>query len=102
LWRRRESNPVDLRLDATRNDGDRHQFGDCAESPGDDTQHPKPEPTATLDAVEIALADALTTATKAERWDVVAQLARELEARRLARWTNVVVLPSAIEKSGRR
>jgi hypothetical protein len=33
---------------------------------------------------EDALAEALTIAARAERWDIVAQLARELEARRLA------------------
>ncbi len=37
------------------------------------------------DAVELALADALKAAVTAGRFDVVAQLARELEARRLAR-----------------
>ena len=37
------------------------------------------------DAVEVALAAALTKAAAAGRFDVVAQLARELEARRLAR-----------------
>jgi len=36
------------------------------------------------DAIECALADALTKATAAGKWDIVAQLARELEARRLA------------------
>jgi hypothetical protein len=34
--------------------------------------------------VEDALADALSEASKAQRWDVVAMLAKELEARRLA------------------
>jgi hypothetical protein len=43
-----------------------------------------------LDAIEIALADALTKAASAQRFDVVAQLARE--ARRLARNGNVVRL----------
>jgi len=47
---------------------------------------------ASMDAIEAALADALAGATEAGRWDVVAQLARELEARRLARAGNVVVL----------
>jgi hypothetical protein len=42
------------------------------------------------DAVEAALAKALEGATAAGRWDVVAQLARELEARRLERAGNVV------------
>ena len=43
------------------------------------------------DPLEMALADA----AKAGRWDVVAQLARELEARRLAGAPNVVVLDTA-------
>ncbi|MEB2314100.1 MAG: hypothetical protein OZ921_15280 [Sorangiineae bacterium] len=37
------------------------------------------------DAVEAALAEALHAATAAGRWDVVRQLAGELEARRRAR-----------------
>lgn len=45
------------------------------------------------DAVEAALADALTKAAVAGRFDVVAQLARELETRRLA-GAGVVVLAS--------
>jgi hypothetical protein len=44
------------------------------------------------DQVEAALARALDRASEAGRFDVVAQLARELEARRLARLTNVVAL----------
>lgn len=47
------------------------------------------------DAVEEALAQALAGATAAQRWDVVAQLAKELEARRLARSANVVALDPA-------
>jgi hypothetical protein len=43
-------------------------------------------------AVEEALAKALEGATAAGRWEVVSQLARELEARRLARMGNVVTL----------
>jgi len=35
--------------------------------------------------VEAALADALTRASVASQWELVAQLARELEARRRAR-----------------
>jgi integrase len=49
------------------------------------------------DPVEAALAKALEAATSAGRFDVVAQLARELEARRLGRVTNVVRL----ERRGR-
>jgi hypothetical protein len=41
----------------------------------------------------VALANALARASEAGRWDVVAHLARELEARRLAGASNVVVLP---------
>jgi len=42
-------------------------------------------------SIESALAHALSKATDAGRWDVVAQLARELEARRLE-GSNVVTL----------
>jgi hypothetical protein len=41
------------------------------------------------DAVESALAKALEGATAAGRWDIVAQLAKELDARRTARMGNV-------------
>ena len=44
--------------------------------------------------VEAVLAAALERASVAGRWDVVAQLARELEARRLAASPNVVTLPA--------
>jgi hypothetical protein len=47
---------------------------------------------AAKDPVEVALAKALTEASAAGRFDVVAQLAKELEARRLARLPNVVAL----------
>jgi hypothetical protein len=47
-------------------------------------------PEGTLDLVELDLARALGKAADAARFDVVAQLAKELEARRLARLTNVV------------
>lgn len=40
-------------------------------------------PSTVPDSVSAALAEALAAATRAGRWDVVAQLARELEARRL-------------------
>jgi hypothetical protein len=49
--------------------------------------------------VETALAVALTRAAEAGRWDIVAQLARELEARRLAQADNVVRL-KAMRKGG--
>jgi hypothetical protein len=44
------------------------------------------------DEVEAPLARALDGASEARRFDVVAQLARELEARRLLRFANVVPL----------
>jgi len=44
------------------------------------------------DPLEAALARALDCAAQAGRFDVVAQIARELEARRLARADNVVTL----------
>jgi hypothetical protein len=52
------------------------------------------------DEVEAALARALTQAADAARFDVVVQLARELEARRLARSGNVVRLEDEREKRG--
>lgn len=45
--------------------------------------------------VEDALARAIEGAVAAGRWDVVAQLARELEARRLAAASDVVALDPA-------
>ena len=51
-----------------------------------------------LDPVEAALAGALTEAAKAGRFDVVAQLAGELQARRLARSTNIVSIAKARER----
>jgi hypothetical protein len=50
--------------------------------------------------VEAALARALSQAADAGRFDVVAQLARELEARRLAHAGNVVRLKDEREKRG--
>jgi hypothetical protein len=52
------------------------------------------------DAVEAALAEALARAAEAGQFDVVAQLARELEARWLARAGNVV--PLSAERGKRR
>jgi hypothetical protein len=53
-----------------------------------------------IDPVEAALAKALSDASSAGAWDVVAQLARELEARRTARAGNVVDLGS--RRTGRK
>jgi len=52
--------------------------------------------------IEDALAAALVGATQAQRWDVVAQLAKEIEARRLARDPKVVPIDSARTKGGKR
>jgi hypothetical protein len=52
------------------------------------------------DEVERVLARALAQAAEAGRFDVVAQLARELEARRLARAGNVVRLQDERDKRG--
>jgi hypothetical protein len=45
-----------------------------------------------VDPVEAALADALVRASSDGRWAIVTMLAKELEARRLARTGNVVAL----------
>ena len=50
------------------------------------------------DAVEIALAAALEGATKAGEWGVVARLAEELQARRVARASNVVSIARKVRK----
>ena len=53
------------------------------------------------DVVEEALANALAKAASAGRFDVVAQLAKEIEARRLTRVGNVITLNAARrEKKG--
>ncbi len=53
------------------------------------------KPEAVVDVVEAALAEALTAATRAGQWEVVAQIARELEARRKASSADNVVPLSA-------
>jgi hypothetical protein len=54
-----------------------------------------------IDAVEAALASALEKATSAERWDLVAQLASELQARRTVRNAPNVIQLSSKGKEGR-
>jgi len=49
--------------------------------------------------VEASLARALDRASEAGRWDVVSQLARELEARRLAKAGNVVTLTAKAKRA---
>ena len=53
-----------------------------------------------LDAIELALSEALRKATQAHRWDVVTQIADELQARRLAKSINVVPLHSGARNGG--
>ena len=53
------------------------------------------------DPVEVALAEALKGATAAGQWSTVAQLARELEARRQAK-AGTVDLAAARKRRGRR
>jgi hypothetical protein len=55
---------------------------------------------ALIDPVEAAVAKAIADAATAGRFDVVAQLARELEARRLARAGNVVLLDAGRRRGG--
>ena len=74
--------PPSTRSDVPRRDGDRRGDHD--------------------DPVIAALASALSKAAEAGRFDVVAQLARELEARRLAHAGNVVALPRRGEGTRRR
>jgi hypothetical protein len=53
-----------------------------------------------VDVVEAALAEALLRAAHAGQWEIVSQLARELDARRMARSaTNVMKLPPRNRKS---
>jgi hypothetical protein len=78
------------RLDATQDDAKRREVS-ASHAMG---------PVPPIDAVEAALAKALADAATAGRFDVVAQLARELEERRLVRAHNVVPLDSARRKKG--
>jgi hypothetical protein len=54
------------------------------------------------DPIEQALSRALDEATKVGRWEVVGQLAGELQARRLARAGNVVAMPVLKRRSHHR
>jgi hypothetical protein len=66
-----------------------------------DAKRPKVSALSAADnAVERALAHALDSAAEAGRFDVVAQLARELEARRRARAGNVVPLDPKTRRRG--
>jgi hypothetical protein len=58
------------------------------------------EVSASEDVVEAALARAIERATAAGRWDAVAQLAKELEARRLHQTGKVVHLTKRAARGG--
>jgi hypothetical protein len=102
LWADRDSNPVPTSApsvanrrekpasDATQDDAKRREVS---------ASYPS-ERFPSGDAVETALASALAAAAVAGRFDVVAQLARELEARRHARAGNIVLLDDARRKGG--
>jgi hypothetical protein len=60
---------------------------------------PKDQSRPNQDPIEVALADALMRASVARQWDVVAMLARELQARREAR-ARVVELEGARKRRG--
>jgi len=73
--------------------------GDTARESAD-SRPALPRDAAASDLVEAALARALDRASDAGRFDVVGQLARELEARRLSRLGNVVLLDSRGRRQG--
>jgi integrase len=70
------------------------EVADCTESPLNDLNDGQSvgQVEQYSGGLDVALAEALRGATAAGRWDVVAQLAREIEARRLATMPNVHVL----------
>lgn len=84
----RESNPDEI---AEANPPKTTKDAEAVQAP-DDTHGLSASLKPELDAVEAALAMALEAATREARWDIVSQLARELEARRMARSGNVVPL----------
>jgi hypothetical protein len=102
----RHSNAVqELAVEPTRiESGQAYALGvvDCKDEgkQGAASASPAWEALPTMDVVETALAKALAQAAAAGRFDVVAQLARELEARRQARAGNVVRLDTARHKGG--
>jgi predicted Zn-dependent protease len=83
----------------TRRDQQERASRDSEDTTRRDASQPPLPDGAAGSALEAALARAITKAAEAGRFDVVAQLARQLEARRVACEPNVVVLPA---KSHRR
>lgn len=91
-WRRRESKTIETTPETAQIGANTLETAIVVEPHSDETSAPKPQLVESTDAIEIALANAIIEATADRRWDVVAQLARELEARRLAQSVNVVRL----------
>jgi hypothetical protein len=95
LWSRGGSNEdensrfCDITTESVGSASDTKQFQTYGNSRNPKTTH---QATLPPDTVEAALTLALTEAAKAGRFDVVSQLAKELEARRLASSPNVVTL----------
>jgi hypothetical protein len=88
-----QSEPNSRDIEETRSIGDpsRPEKGGARPALGQSRGNPAGD-TESSDQVERALAQALSQAADAGRFDVVAQLAKELEARRLLRLGNVVPL----------
>jgi hypothetical protein len=79
----------DIATESVASQSETKQFATDGTSRNPKTTH---EATPSADSVDAALTLALTEAAKAGRFDVVSQLAKELEARRLASSPNVVTL----------
>jgi integrase len=92
-------------LRCQRRQANRPQGGEIIDSESPETPHREasksesdPKNLTPVDAVEAALSEALREATRAGQWAVVGQVAKELEARRLAR---SAVVDLAAERSKR-
>ncbi len=95
MWAERDSNPRKTSVPGV---AERPENDAKDTTQGDLKQRQVSAPAATCtDPVEAALAKALSEAAAAGRFDVVALLAKELEARRLA-CSNVVTLDAARTK----
>lgn len=75
---------------------DRRQNDADQATPDDERRREVSASDGAVDSIETLLARALARAAAAGRFDAVAQLARELEARRLARGRNVLPFTSAL------
>lgn len=105
-WRPQgDSKATEKRREASRENASEHgktegsALGPVVSETTDDaeTRRVEPEVRTVVDRVEVALAKALGEASTAGQWAVVAQLARELEARRSVR-----IPPNVVPLAGRR